>query len=158
MTTETVRRCATIMDGARHEFLQADGFRSDVARIMADHPEQKPGDLTTEQQCQMVAEASVWRTRALKAEAELAAHVSSAHIEWSEDEVRQSIRSSVENGSTLALFARTLGVQRSHLYEFLNGKRGPGNELLHKIGFRWAILRDERYQEEDAPLPAVDGS
>lgn len=33
----------------------------------------KEGDLTTEQQCQMIAEASAWRDRALKAEASLAA-------------------------------------------------------------------------------------
>jgi hypothetical protein len=32
----------------------------------------KDGDLTTEEQCQMVAEASIWRNRALKAEAALA--------------------------------------------------------------------------------------
>lgn len=48
------------------------GFKADVERIMAEHPETKPGDMTREQQCMMVAEASGWRTRALKAEAELA--------------------------------------------------------------------------------------
>jgi hypothetical protein len=32
----------------------------------------KEGDLTTEQQCQMIAEASGWRARALAAEAALA--------------------------------------------------------------------------------------
>lgn len=48
------------------------GFRSDVERIMTGHPEDKAGDMTTEQQCQMVAEASAWRTRALKAESQLA--------------------------------------------------------------------------------------
>ena len=46
-------------------------FAADVARIMSDHLGTKPGDMTTEQQCQMVAEASGWRNRALKAEEEL---------------------------------------------------------------------------------------
>ena len=50
-----------------------EGFRADVQRIMAEQPDTKPGDMTTEQQCQMVLEASGWRSRALKAEAELAA-------------------------------------------------------------------------------------
>jgi len=48
------------------------GFKADVERIMAEHPETKPGDMTREQQCMMVAEASGWRARALKAEAEIA--------------------------------------------------------------------------------------
>lgn len=35
----------------------------------------KPGNLMTAEQCQMIAEASIWRARALKAEAALAEHL-----------------------------------------------------------------------------------
>ena len=62
--------CAALIDDIVS--VAVTGFKADVERIMAEHPETKPGDMTREQQCMMVAEASGWRARALKAEAEIA--------------------------------------------------------------------------------------
>jgi hypothetical protein len=64
------------------------GFRDDVERIMADHPQTQPGDMTTEEQCAMATEASGWRARALKAEAALAT--------LSPDDIRREERGSVK--------------------------------------------------------------
>lgn len=48
------------------------GFADDVRRILGDEPPEVAGGMTHQQQCQMIAEASAWRARALKAEALLA--------------------------------------------------------------------------------------
>ena len=68
------------------------GFKDDVAMIMATNPKSNPGDMTTEQQCAMIAEASGWRTRALKAEAERDAAVAKvAALQIENARLRQAI-------------------------------------------------------------------
>ena len=61
-----------------------DGFRADVARIMG---VVKPGDLTTEEQSHMVAEATTWRSRCLKAESEIT-HLTAQLAEAGAENVR----------------------------------------------------------------------
>ena len=75
--------------------------------------------------------------------------------EISEDDLREAIRKSIDHpGMTQNLFARSHGISRGHLSEFLSGKRRAEPAIAGPCGYRWALVLDTRSTDDltDAAL------
>jgi hypothetical protein len=79
--------------------------------------------------------------------------------EITEDELREAIQKSIDHpGMTQNLFARETGISKSHLSEFLSGKRRAEPAIAGPCGYRWALVHDTRATDDltDAALNARD--
>lgn len=58
---------------------------------------------------------------------------------------KRAARHAEREGSTgVTAWAKAKGVRKSHLSEFMTGKRAPTTDLLDALGLEWRIMRKRR--------------
>jgi len=76
--------------------------------------------------------------------------------EWTADELRQSVRTVVDAPNCgHNTYARMIGISSAKLSEFLSGKRGAEPSIVEPMGYRWALVRSEKYPRPEDTLSAI---